>query len=332
LDAASGFPPFNEFPMRLQRDRRRGQALVEFAVIALILYLLLAATLELGRATFGVQTIQASADLAAREISRTPLSVTYASLNGTGASDPTAALNDAVVRQRIFDERLLVIDLDNYPADTDLGQVFATFPVVNQQLRTVMIFDQSAGRRLLRYPGALIKPSDESAVTAPLPAGFTDTGFRVAVPLIVSRGTDGVETIKWVRVLEEIDPGDATASPPRPAAFSVTSPSGGVVGVRINYPFQAASLSAYPPSPRGPFEPNGNQLIKANDGGVTQDNAIPGGGTLADLTQDVDPHRQLQPNGGAFGLGTQQARGQALRPFRRLVTGQAIYRREVLVP
>jgi hypothetical protein len=308
--------------MRRQREPRRGQVLVEFAVIALILYLLLAATLELGRATFGVQTVQAAADLAARELSRTPLSVTYTSLIGTGAGDPTAALNDTLVRQRIFDERLLVIDLDNYPDGTDLGPVFATFPVVNQQLRTVMIFDQSAGRRLLRYPGALIKPGDESAVTAPLPAGFTDTGYRVAVPMIVSRGTDGIETIHWVNVLEEITPG----------AFSVTSPSGGIVGVRINYPFQAASLSAYRPSPDGPFEPNGQLLIKANDGGVTQDNAIPGGGTLADLTQDPDPNRQLQPNGGRFGLGTQQARAQSLRPFRRLLTGQAIYRREIFAP
>jgi len=63
-------------------------------------------------------------------------------------------------------------------------------------------------------------------------------GLRVAVPLVVSRDTTtGVETIRWVSVLEEITPG----------AFNVAStlPQTGMVGVRLNYPFQAAALSAY---------------------------------------------------------------------------------------
>ena len=53
--------------------RRRGSVLVEFALIALVLYLILAATLEFGRALFGAQVLQQAADIAAREISRTPL-------------------------------------------------------------------------------------------------------------------------------------------------------------------------------------------------------------------------------------------------------------------
>ena len=291
--------------------------LVEFAIIALVLYILFAATMELGRAMFGTQTTQAAADLAAREISRTALSVQYTSLYGTGPNDTTAALNDSVVRQQIFDERLLVIDLDQNTGDLDL--LFAGFPVVNQQLRTVMIFDQSAGRRLIRYPGALVTPGDESNLPA-LPTGFVDSGLRIAVPFIESRDANtGVETIRWVTVLEEITPG----------AFNVASAQKGMVGVRINYPFQAASLSAFQPSPNGPLEPNGSPPIQANDAGVTQSNPIPGGGSLANLAPDPNPDNQLQPNGGQYGLGVQLAFSQRVRPFSRLLTGQAIYRREV---
>ena len=42
---------------------RRGSVLVEFALIALLLYLILAATLEFGRALFGAQVLQQSTDV-----------------------------------------------------------------------------------------------------------------------------------------------------------------------------------------------------------------------------------------------------------------------------
>ncbi len=297
------------------RSHRRGQSLVEFALVALVLYLLVAAGIELGHAMFGGQTIQAAADLAARELARTPLSVKYTSLYGSGPSDTTAALNDATVRQRIFDERLLVIDLDQNPDDP--STIVASFPIVNQQLFPLMIFDNlSLGRRLLRYPGALVTPGDESAVTQPLPPGFVDSGLRVAIPVVTLTG--GGESVSWATVLEEISPG----------AFAVTNQ--GMVGIRINYPFQAVSLSAGEPV-NGPFEPG--PPVQANDGSVTQTNAIPGGGSTA-VPADPDPGRNqgLQPYGGEFGLGFQLAMGQRLRPFRRLLSGQAVARREVFNP
>ena len=51
---------------------RRGSVLVEFALIALILYLILAATIEFGRALMAAQLLQQAADIAAREVARTP--------------------------------------------------------------------------------------------------------------------------------------------------------------------------------------------------------------------------------------------------------------------
>lgn len=47
---------------------RRGSVLVEFALIALILYLILAATIEFGRALMAAQLLQQAADIAVREV------------------------------------------------------------------------------------------------------------------------------------------------------------------------------------------------------------------------------------------------------------------------
>ena len=53
--------------------KRRGQALVEFAIVCLAVYLLLAAILTFGQWLYSAQGLQQAVDVAAREISRTPL-------------------------------------------------------------------------------------------------------------------------------------------------------------------------------------------------------------------------------------------------------------------
>src|SRR5258708_236996 len=85
---------------------RRGSVLAEFAMIALVLYLILAATLEFGRALFGAQVLQQVADIAAREISRTSLPPAQGTLNDVLYSGDAAY---RAVRQSIFDESLLKI-------------------------------------------------------------------------------------------------------------------------------------------------------------------------------------------------------------------------------
>ena len=58
---------------RLGRAGRRGQSLVEFAVVALVVYMLLAAILTFGHALYVAQGLQTAVDLGAREIARTAL-------------------------------------------------------------------------------------------------------------------------------------------------------------------------------------------------------------------------------------------------------------------
>lgn len=102
-------------------------------------------------------------------------------------------------------------------------------------------------------------------------------------------------------------------------------PNRGLAAVRVNYPYQAAALSAFqtaPPIDGDPLPPNWSRIITADDGAVQQNNAPPG-----ELAGDPGG---IGPYAGPFGLGRQLAfAGRTVRPFRRLVSAQAVFRREV---
>jgi TadE-like protein len=280
----------------LGTSHRQGSVLLEFAVIALVLYFLLAATLELGRAIYCAQAVNQAADVASRELSAMPF---------PAATTFQQALADPTFKKRIYDDQYLVIDLGSLGSQS-LDDYFAALPLVNQQLRTVMIVEQVGGRQLLRYPGALLTNS------------ATASGFSVGVPLVVSRGSDGTETIEWVPVIEEVTPGAFV--------FSASDLNSGRVSLRINYPFQAAALSSYHQSTTGPH----NVPNKANDAGVTVD-ANPSGftppGTTGADTNTTGVYA------GAYGLGSFYALGQQVRPYRVLLSEQSgSYQRKLIEP
>jgi hypothetical protein len=308
---------------------RRGQSLVEFAVVALVVYMLLAAILTFGHALYVAQGLQTAADLGAREISRTPLpaAMNFDDAPNSENEDEGGAIHHSKVRSRIFDDALLVIDLEEFYAkfptdDPDGPNIFRdlvpTLPLLNQQLVTMMIVDNG----LLRYPGALlarpgVEPPDgvsfdeKSPYASPTEYKSWIAGdeFIVEVPVITGRAADGSETLRWVSIVEEIDTEELPTDNDGPNAdpFSINSPQQGIVALRINFPFQSASMSSFRPNPEGPFEPTiGSPNLANEDGSVTH-------GTYA----------------GANGLGVQQALGQRVRPYRRVISAQAIYRREI---
>jgi hypothetical protein len=298
---------------------------VEFALIAFVMYLLFAAVVTFGHALFSAQGIQQAADLAAREISRTPLSVAsnytleYVLYDSAATADPQVV----EMRRRVFDEHYLVLNLDTLGGRATLQDLIADLPIVNQQLVPLMISDTVGGTRVLRYPGAVFV--DNSAPTLDPPA----SGFLVAIPLVRGRASDGNETIDWVRVIEEIE------SPSNPDPFLITSPERGLVALRVNYPFQSSAMSSFRPNPAGPFEPTIGEPNVADDAGVTvvdQDGFTPTGTpTASDF--------EFGAYSGTFGLGRQAGFGSpqlagssGVRPYNRLITAQAIYRREVFGP
>lgn len=311
--------------------------MVEFAVVALVLYMLLAAILTFGHALYVAQGLQQAADLAAREISRTPLPAT---------STFNAALADENVRATIFDDAWLVIDLSAFYAANPDGNIFTdlvpSMPLLNQQLITMMIVDRpdfdgdgTPDEWLLRYPGALLTRSD--AVVAPYGGAYPEgvaVEYTVGIPVVTSRASDGVESIRWVDVVEQI----SNAENPGDDPFSLTSDQRGIVALRVNYPFQSASMSSFrrdPGHPEYPFEPTIGRPNAADDGGVAELNPEdrPGDLTGAPLQ---GPILYAGTYGGQYGLGAQGALGsdqltggRPVRPYRRVISAQAIYRREV---
>lgn len=272
-------------PRRTQA-RQRGSILIEFALVVLLLSLLLAATVELGKAVYSAQAAQNAARVAARELALAPL-------------PPQATFDEALAT--VFDPALLFVDLGT----TTIDEAFANAPPLNHALKPLMIFDRvtvgGSTRDVLRYPGAVWVSS-----------GGVNT---VKVPLVVSRGADGVETIELRDVVEAI-PGIAYAVDPSAPNTS------GIAAVRVHVPFQAAALSGFQANPAGPFEPNLDGAIVADDTGVTVSSA-PGDGALAGADSELPTYA------GPYGLGRQYALGKELRPFRKLITGQSLFRREV---
>jgi len=261
---------------------RRGSVLVEFAFVALVLYLLLAATIEFGRIFFSAHTLQTAVDVGTRELAHLPLPAT---------STFDAALQDPTVQARIYSQDWLVVDLDSLPSDLDA--FWADKPVLNQQLRNLMILDTETGQRLLRYPGALVS------------ATGTPTGYTVRIPVV-----DASNTVVWHDVVEEIKPEGAAEGP-----FSLLAPPPnppelrGFVALRINYPYQAAALTGYRSNPAN--QPGESPMPNIDFPVETDDDAGPGTYT------------------GPLGLGKQYALGKEVRPYRKVLSAQAIYRREV---
>ncbi|MBK6941907.1 MAG: pilus assembly protein [Planctomycetes bacterium] len=265
---------------------QRGSILIEFALVVLLLSVLLAATVELGKAVYFAQAAQNAARVAARELALAPL-------------PPQATFDEALAT--VFDPALLYVDLDA----TSIDAAFANAPALNHALKPLMIFDRvtvgGSTHEVLRYPGAVWVRS-----------GGVNT---VKVPLVVSRGADGVETIELRDVVEAI-PGIAYAVDPSAPNTS------GIAAVRVHVPFQAAALSGFQANAAGPFEPNLDGAIVADDAGVTVSSA-PGDGALAGAGSELPTYA------GPYGLGRQYALGKELRPFRKLITGQSLFRREV---
>ena len=273
---------------------RRGGVLVEFALVAFAIYLVLAAIIDMGRVVMSAQVLQSAADKMARELGVAPLD---------GLLTFEEALDTPYVKQRIYDENALVVDLNQHPPGPALDAHFASLPVVNQMLRPLMVSDElPGGTPVLRYPGAVVS---------------SDDGYTVQIPRILARNDQGHETaIEWLPVVEEVLPQGQGSS-----SFPVNAPTGALRGhvvLRLNYPYQAAALTAF--DPQGTEGPVGD-VIEAAD-------------SIPDLPPGAIETVGPAPNRGPGGLGYHYAfvgsdgAGKKVRPYRKLISVRSIHRRE----
>ena len=317
---------------RPSRHPRRGEVLVEFAFIATILYLLLAGIIEFGRAMYAAQVLQQSVDQAARDLSRLPLPATGVLTGGPLApgGTPTGVLNDPTspAYQQVYNENFLVVPI---PPDTQnpglyIQNLFTTAPTLNKLLMPLMFFDtaadfttnnlnnNSAPVLYFRYPGQVVQ------------ANYTTSGFTVVIPIVQYNKGTGLRNpstdaiISVIPVVEEIttnpqqnDPNSnyySTAPDPSFSPFNLLAsnvPQGqrGMIALRVNYPFQAATLSAY----TFQQDAQGNPILQSPV-----------------VTNETGP---IGPNAGADGLGRLLAMNTTVRPFRKVLSFQAIFRREI---
>jgi hypothetical protein len=363
---------------------------VEFALTALILYLLVAGGVELGRMIYISQVLQDAARGAARELSVTPIPVDRPTVGAMGdhfypdcmpdmpggmtfedalcyhdlehstldppdplCPVPTPAVwanpertlyfcdsqHTVDVRRQIWDPSLLVVDITNCTgatADAEVNDYFDSLPVVNRSLRPAFIAETlnpgqaNEERRILRYPGALVSTGQMPGA----PSGCVVPATDLAVQIYRVSHFGGVESVDPVPlpVITEVrtgptDPAAAVCGPfnldPPESSCDVAIPRG-LAAVGVNYPFQSAALSGFR---SGGFDANGAPNPNA-------------GNPIA----STDPNPPSAPAGvvsplvysGPAGLGNQYAFGvpytgsPTVRPYRSLLLGQAIYRREVI--
>jgi hypothetical protein len=320
---------------------QRGAALVEFALIALTLYLLLAGGVELGRMVFVSQTLQDAARLAARELAVTPLPVADSSGNPFTFEDALA--DTMTVQPSIWNEAMLILDIGGCAGqDLEANLDALPLPIVNRSLRplfisdTVDLGDGNGPRQLLRYPGALFHVTGGAQTTFPGSCVVVRMDLIPLIPRVVQRNSagssSGVETIAWLRVLAEVR-SDPTNPGSGPFALGSAANSG-LAAVAINYPFQSAMLSAFqkaPPTTTDPLPSNLSNVITADDANVTVQGSLPPGMPAITLVGSASTDNQTYS--GQYSLGQQQSAltpSRKVRPFRNLLLGQAIFRREVV--
>jgi len=315
--------------------RRHGQVLVEFAIISMIVCMLLAGMISFGLILFKANVTEQAADVGAQELARMPLNP----VNGITPGNENGYLDDVLyadvtaagpayqaVRRQIFDEKYLFLNTADMTTNS-LWNESASWPLLNRLLVPAMVFD--AELQAYRFPGAVVDNST--------------TGVRtVLVPLVTGRdAATGVETIEWHHVVEEVKFTDGGAAIGQFSVAAVDPASGtfspGVVALRIYTPVQTPMVGFQPNPANVVGEPplsNVEYQIEGNDAGVTLNDP---NGLMQKYTPVVaadSSHGNTE--GGEYGLGsfyystTFQGRPATIvRPFRKVVIGQGVYRREV---
>jgi hypothetical protein len=285
--------------------------LVEFALIALAFYLLMAATIEIGRMILASQILQNAARVGARELALFPLPPTYSF---------EEALADEDVRDHIYDPAKLCFDVAG-KSQAQIDAEISGWPIVNRMLSPLMLREEiqvnGTARELLHYPGALVQG----------PGSGGEYPYLVVVPQVTT--VDGVEEVEFLQVVEEVVPRTPVTGDPIPerAPFSLAEAPGkrerGLVALRVNYPFQAAMFSLY-------SDPEDlSSAVLADDDAVVVVNPTATATISSASTEDPDEGGLYH---GRHGLGRHYALIQEVRPYRRLLSAQSLFRRETYAP
>ncbi|MEM9175878.1 MAG: TadE family protein [Myxococcota bacterium] len=308
-------PPHRGAQRERALRRVRGGVLAEFAILGFVVWMLLAGILELGRAFTVQQLLQTNARTLARELARLPFDP---SLSFTQAIE-TEAFQDQVLDTRflVIDSALLArcdrADFGEAGHDADLDDLFATeLPFGNRLLRPLMISDRRDGQQMIRYPGTLLLRGMPPG--APCEEG---SAFAVRIPEL-----DPVSgAVTWFDVISESDPG----------RFPLAG--GGWAGLQLNYPFQSVGLMAGRGT--GTINPaTGREFVTfvEDDGASLAPPGDPNEFTISVSESDTGAYAGNAGLGRFYSIPGAGGAPRAVRPFRRILSASAGFRREIFVP
>jgi hypothetical protein len=311
-----------------------------------VIIILIGGTLSFGLFFFQANVLQQAVDVAAQEIARMPFDPEQEL--GLGdferCTEPDLVSDDPTFEDQIYDEQYLVIH------DSDwAGQDFQTYvdqelPLLNRLLVPAMIRDNN----MTRYPGTLVTNSEtgEETVLIPIVAydRAADSSVADGVPSTIRAASETI--VQWVAPVEEIqvdhdgDPSTFKRGPfalQRSGESAATLPSFqyGMVALRINYPAQATTLLNRIDNEDLTENPNGYRggiIVLAGDTTVDASNDFSSCYTLATPSPRISPSSGVpgsNANAGEYGLGELEALTRIVRPYRKVMSFQAIYRREV---
>ena len=332
---------------KMKSRKRNGQALLEFAILIPLLIILIGATVSIGLFFYQANVLQQAVDVAAQEISRTAFPVNHqlglGRIQNCDADDLVSL--DSDFKAQIYDEQYLVIHDSEWAEGTTFNGDFQEFvdslPLLNRLLVQVMVRDNE----MTRYPGTIVQNgAGEETVLIPIVeyrASAAGNSNPDSVPSTIS--TAGETICEWVAPVEEImvdHDGDSNTPNVGPYALNsdqsatLSSFQAGMVALRINYPAQSTTLINRTTQSNGGGESSqvgGNVIVIANDTQLKS-------GATTGCYSIVSPSARVSqasgqpgsnPQAGLYGLGEIEALTRVVRPYRKVISVQAIYRREV---
>lgn len=202
--------------------------------------------------------------------------------------------------------------------EAQLDALFDRLPIGNQLLRPLMIADRRGNVQMIRYPGALL-------VRASNPGPDCDDGSQYGVG--IAELNSATQRVTWHGVVEQHG-----GVPNSNRDFRLSD--GGWVGLRVNYPFQSAGLLAAESSgltdPRTERE---TQVLVDADAEISDDptSFADLSGTLAAGGADSGAYAGPRALGRLYSIPDADGEPRAVRPFRRLLSASAGFRREVFL-
>ncbi len=279
---------------------RRGQALVEFAIISFVLTAMLAGFLGLIVMGLGSFQNNIAAESAGRVLDEHERLLTTIVDSADGPAERTRAVYDALLNEGLYDETQLILSRAEY-YDSD---AHASLPEINRMLLGSFIYDPDLD--LFRYPGAVVKNMNGMQT--------------VLIPLL--KNTDP-PIAKGIDRAFNVSLGDTPVSDDWVGPVAVSHIDQNRYRIVIFYPSQPGSMLNLEVERDADGQILSQTPIEADDSAISLSD-LPTGYTFD--TPTINSNVDASTSRGQYGLGQTFAFLKAVRPYRRVFESASVFR------